>query len=429
MKTPWLLKFYLGFSRWFAAAYHLVYRLRALWGKEDKLRLLERAGYSKTHRPSGPLVWLHGASVGECNLALAVIGQWKKIEPDVNFLVTSQTKTSANLLAGRENENIIHQYLPMDTPDAMEHFIHHWQPDLMILLESEIWPNLIVSVRKSQIPLVLLNARMNEKSRRNWQKRNQLSRYLFKQFQWIVAADNPTRDFLSQITGQEILMPGNLKQLMTPLPPDQDLLDELSLLCRGRPVWLALSTHLGEDEILLQAHKQILQKQTETLLILVPRHPERGPQLASMADDLGLSNSRRGKELQAQKQLWIADTIGEIPLWLELASIAFIAGSLSGGKGHNPIEALSASVAVLSGSNVSSFSEIYQELDTHGVVKFCDTPDQIAMAVLAHFDDPDTNRHNQQAMKELIAKRAGALAQQVIPGLLDLRKGKYHARS
>jgi len=429
MKAPLLLTAYRTCSHCFGGLYHLLYRARVQMGKEDPKRILERAGYSNLERPDGSLIWLHGASVGECILAMALIKEISKASPDIMFLLTSQTRTSAQMVEGQAVGSVIHQYLPMDTPDAMNRFIAHWQPNLLILLESEIWPNLILSVRKRNIPLVLFNARMNVKSQNNWRKRKQTAKYLFNQFQWILAADQTTCDLISDLSDHRVSMIGNLKQIIKPAPPDPNEVKKLQLLCKERPVWLAASTHHGEDEILLQAHKQILKIQPEALLILVPRHPQRGSQIAMIATEFAMSNSLRSVSLQTKNQVWIADTIGEMPLWLSLSSIAFIAGSLHGGKGHNPLEALAASVPVLSGSSVSSFSKIYQDLDARNAVQFCDTPSQIAAAILAHFDNPSKSRKSLQSAQNWMTENASEMIASIVPPLLDLLNEGENARS
>jgi len=348
---------------------------------------------------------------------MALADKMREQQPDLQFLFTSQTMTSAKLLA----ENMqIHQYLPMDTAKAMGVFLDHWRPDFGILLESEIWPNLIMTSKQRQIPLALVNARMNEKSRNNWRKKDDIAKYLFSQFNWITAADEQTAIMLESFTGKPVSRPGNLKTLIKQKATNSTELTKLSKLTENRPVWLAASSHSGEESVLLQAHQQILQQYPEALLILTPRHPERRQEIADLCEQNNISCCLRSQHITTGKTVWVADTIGEMQYWLELASIVFVAGSLNGGKGHNPIEAIIAGKPVLSGSNVMSFAETYDKLNQFGAVKFTDSPEQISIAIIDHFNNPKRAKPAITNAANELADEARKMAKQVAPALLSL---------
>ncbi|MCF6292226.1 MAG: 3-deoxy-D-manno-octulosonic acid transferase [Robiginitomaculum sp.] len=420
MKRSALLSIYRAVDGLFGFVYGLIYRHRAKIGKEDTSRLLERHAKTKTERPKGTLIWIHGASVGEISLGMALADKMREQQPDLQFLFTSQTMSSAKLLSENMQPHQIHQYLPMDTAKAMGKFLDHWRPALGILLESEIWPNLIMTSKQRQIPLALVNARMNEKSRNNWRKRNNTAKYLFSQFNWITAADEQTAIMLESFIGQVVSRPGNLKTLIKPKAPNSAELAKLSKLAANRPVWLAASSHSGEEDVLLQAHQQILQQYPEALLILAPRHPNRRQEITDICKQNNISYCLRSEHITIGKTVWVADTIGEMQYWLELAQIVFVAGSLNGGKGHNPIEAIIAGKSVLSGSNVMSFAETYDKLEHFGAVKFTDSPEQISVAIIYHFNNPKRTKLAITNAANELADEARKMSQQIIPALLNL---------
>lgn len=422
MKRPIWLRLYAKLDGLLGVGFGIVLWHRKRIGKEDSARLGERSGHAELERPDGKLVWLHGASVGESALALALAEEMRKISPDLGFLFTSQTRTSADFLSRNMNASDRHQYVPMDTGKAMRRFIGHWQPDLAILLESEIWPNLIMRVGAAKIPLALVNGRMNEKSRSSWAKKPKSAKYLFGKFNWISAADPPTAKLLAALTGREIAMAGNLKMLAKPMVPDEASLAHLSSISRQRLIWLAASTHPGEEEIILQAHQQVLQNWPTVLLILVPRHPERAGEISKLAEHMKLTYCRRADPFVAGKSVWIADTIGEMPLWLKLADIAFIGGSLGAGKGHNPLEAIWQEVPVLSGSQVASFANIYQQLEKISAVRYTNTANEISIAIAEHFDDPQICRPPMKRAHKWIQSQADDLAKNEVTPLLELLK-------
>ena len=420
MRPPALLQIYQTLGWVLGSVYDFIYRYRARIGKEDNSRISERYGHAQIPCPEGLLIWIHGASVGECLLALALADEMLKVQPDLQFLFTSQTMTSAELLANKMQSGQNHQYLPMDTAKAMGRFLDHWQPDLGVLLESEIWPNLIMETRQKKTPLALVNARMNVKSRESWGKRHNTAKYLFSQFNLITAADDETAIMLESFTGEPVSRPGNLKALIKPKTPDNNELAKLSKFAENRPVWLAASTHSGEENILLQAHKKILQEQPDTLLILVPRHPERRQEIGDLCQQNNISYCLRSDHITTGRTVWVADTIGEMQYWLELAQIVFIGGSLTNGKGHNPIEAIIANKPVLSGSNVMSFAETYEKLNQLGAVKFTDTQQRISAAIQQHFSNPSITEPAVTKAGEWITDAARKMSQQVVPPLLDL---------
>lgn len=359
---------------------------RARAGKEDAARLGERFGHAGAPRPAGRLVWLHAASVGELGVALGVRQDLAAAAPDLQFLITTGTRTSAAMFARAAPPRAIHQFAPLDAPGAVARFLDHWRPDLGVFIESEIWPNLILAAKARGTALALINARMNAASLQRWRTMAASARTLFSAFDVILPADSATRAGLGELTGLALPAPGNLKLAAAAPRVDDALLAQMRAAIGGRPVWLAASTHAGEDEIALTAHRGIRAAAPDALLIIAPRHPERGEAIAALANAKRRAN---GDVPGPDDLVFVADTIGDMGTWLSLANPALIAGSLREGlKGHNPIEAARMGVAVLSGRHVASFADVYAAFAAEDAVIWTPDAEAIAAAVQSLWRDP-----------------------------------------
>jgi 3-deoxy-D-manno-octulosonic-acid transferase len=355
-------------------------------------------------------------------MALTLAKEMQQARPGLQFLLTSGTRTSAKMLEGTLQDNQRHQFLPVDTPLAMGRFLDHWRPDLAVLLESEIWPNLIRQCKRRDIALTLINARMNEKSRQSWKHRVRLGKFLFGQIDGVTAADRATADFLKELLGREVLQPGNLKLLAGADAPNAELLQSYQKQLAQRPVWLAVSSHAGEDEILIAAHQQIQKKIPDAFLILVPRHPERGAQIARLLEQAGLAASLRSQGEACEGSVLIADTIGEIPLWLALCGAVFMAGSLTG-KGHNPVEAVVAERPIVVGPGIESFQEMYLQLMDWEGVHFAENAREIAGEMIDLLGDPALPKQMTQAATEWLQNTNGQTAGQTLSVLWQALDG------
>jgi 3-deoxy-D-manno-octulosonic-acid transferase len=363
---------------------------RAKRGKEDPARKHERLGKPTELRPEGTLIWLHGASVGESLVLATLVEHLGGLRANWNFLVTTGTTTSAELMSNRLVSNARHQYVPIDTPGAARRFLDHWKPDLAIFAESEIWPNLLLETSGRGIPMALVNARMNNKSLRNWRTRRATANRLFRAFDWIGAADQRTHDGLSKLLDQPVTLSGNLKLEAGAQPPDTHALMTARVDVSGRMVWLAASTHEGEEETVLKAHDILLDNHPDCLLILAPRHPDRGKAIARKVRTHGYGCAQRSKNEipHTNDRVWLADTLGEMPLWFTVAPAALIAGSLKPGiGGHNPIEASQAGATVITGPHVPSFQDLYDSYRANNAAIFVKDAAEIAAAVETVWDN------------------------------------------
>lgn len=331
-------------------------------------RQKERRGRATAARPKGRLVWFHAASVGESLSVLRLIDHLGQALPDASFLLTSGTATSAQIVARRLPPRTQHQFAPLDASRPLRRFLRNWHPDAAIFVESELWPQMLSRTHDAGIPLALINARISDGSARNWKRFPETARFLMNHFQMIHCQDQRTADHLHDLGLTQAEAGQNLKSLAGPLPYDTGALTELQTKIGNRPLWLASSTHPGEDEIVLAAHQSVLQNHPDALLVLVPRHPERADTIAKQITDAGLTQARRsnGDSLTDKTQVYLADTLGETGLWYALSPITCLCGSFTPVGGHNPYEPAHAGSAILHGPLYANFAKTYPELDSAG---------------------------------------------------------------
>jgi 3-deoxy-D-manno-octulosonic-acid transferase len=378
---------------------------RAREGKEDPARVGERFGRYAQARPTGTLAWLHAASVGESTVALALIEALAAREQRLSFVLSTGTRTSAELVARRAPSRTTHVYAPLDRIDVVRRFLTHWRPDLGIFVESEVWPNLIVEAQARGVRLALANARMSPKTLRRWLGWPAAGQRLFGAFAYVSAADARTAEALTQLRGSPVAAPGNLK-LAAPAPRiDAQARVALAAEVGARPLWLAASTHGGEDEIALAAHRELLREAPEALLILVPRHPERGEAVAALAD----APRRSQGGVIGAAPVYVADTLGELGMFYDLAPIALVAGSLLPQlKGHNPVEPAKLGAAIMTGPYVESFQDLYDALFVAGGAVKVRSAEDLAHAVAHLWRDEAARARQLEAARAVAARGAEA---------------------
>lgn len=399
---------------------------RARKGKEDPFRLSERLGTAAADRPPGVVVWLHGASVGESQLGLALAARLRAERPDLSFLHTSGTVTSAEVIARRLGPNDRHAYVPIDTPAAVAGFLDAWRPDVGICLEGELWPNLLQAAASRSIPLALANARMTARSLRGWGRTPASARYILALFSAIVPADADTRHGLMELTGQALPPAGNLKLAAAVPSPDPDQLAELAPTLSGRPVWLAASTHAGEEELVLAAHQSLLAGAPDALLILAPRHPDRAQDVEVAIRKAGFVPVRRSQDAVPQRghAVWLWDTMGELGSAFALAPVTVMGGSLvEKVGGHNPVEPIAIGSAVISGMKVHNFADLYLDLEEAGGVILIEAEARaLALAVARLLGEPELRSTMIDAGREVVARGAAAM-DRAVAALLPLIPG------
>jgi 3-deoxy-D-manno-octulosonic-acid transferase len=406
-----LLRTYRGLSRGICPLAGWFLRRRCDQGKEVRERLGERKGVASIARPEQRLLWFHAASVGETNAILPLMNTLARERPDLALLLTTVTVTSSHIAAARLPKGAIHQFVPLDTPTFVARFFDHWRPDLALFTESEIWPNLILEADRRHVPLALLNARMSERSYRRWLKMPGLARPLFSRFALILAQSEVLARRLMSLGARKVIAAGNIKFDSPPPPVEATQLAQMKELMCGRLVFLAASTHPGEDEIIIAAHKLLMADHPGLLTIIAPRHPDRGPSIAALAEGQGLAVRLRSKGEQpiSEAQVYVADTIGELGLFYSLAPIAFIGGSLILHGGQNPLEAVKLGTGVLVGPYMDSFPEIYGTLIAKDGCCIVHSAEELAGAVRGYFSDPTRLDAMRMCAEAAIAPFCGAI--------------------
>lgn len=405
------LRTYRGLTRALSGLAPLVLRHRERQGKEDPSRRAERQGRAGFERPPGPLVWLHAASVGETNAILPLIDRLSAAHPDMHFVLTTGTVTSARLAESRLGPCAVHQYVPLDIPQYARAFLDHWRPDLAIFTESDIWPNLVLSASDRGIPLALVNARMSSRSYGRWRRNKGIARPLFGRFALVVAQNERLARRFSDLGAPHVIVGGNLKIDAPPPPVDAGERARLVDAIAGRPVFVAASTHEGEEEIVASAHRAAARRVASLLTIIAPRHPERGTGIAENLKTLGLRVQQRsaGALPDASTDIYIADTIGELGLFYSTTEVALVGGSLVPHGGQNPIEAIRHGAIVLAGPETHNFRDTYAALARYGGVVEVKDERELAEVVAVLLEDPDIRARLHHGADMALETLAGAL--------------------
>lgn len=383
---------------------------RRAQGKEDAVRFGERMGEASRPRPAGALAWIHGASVGESQSALALIERLLAERPDFHVLMTTGTVTSAKLLDTRLPPRAFHQYVPVDHAGWIQRFLEHWKPDLALWLESELWPNMIQGVADTGTPLVLLNGRMSEASFLRWKRVPFLIKPLLAQFALCLGQDDEQTQRLAALGAPKALSVGNLKYAAAPLPADAAGLARLQAAIGDRPLWLASSTHAGEEAAAGRVHRTLAASHPGLLTVIAPRHPDRGPEIAAELQALGLVVARRAAgDDPGRADIYLADTLGELGLFYRLAPIVFMGKSLLHEGGHNPLEPAQLDCALVSGPHMQNFAAVQDKLRASDAVTEVADEAALARGVDTLLRDPARRARLATAARQVALAEAGVL--------------------
>jgi len=355
-------------------------------GKEDLDRVSERLGHSSIGRPDGKLIWIHGASNGECLSALPLIEAF--VEKRLKVLMTSGTVTSAELMRSRLPFGAVHQFVPIDSPGATSHFLKHWRPDVGLFVDSDLWPNLLLGAKAAGTRLALVNARMSQRSFESWSWARKTVGTLLAAFDVCLAQDEEIAVRFKELGARDVRVVGSLKEDAPPLPFDAAELASLRSAIAGRPILLAAQTHPGEDETILPVHDALRHSYPDLLTIIVPRHPSRGSEIVELCATRRSSLRSKGEVIAKDTAVYVADTMGELGLFYRLATFAFVGGTLVPRGGHNPLEPARLHCAVLAGPHTFNSSTAYRAvLDAQGAGRVSTSADIISI-VKRLLDDP-----------------------------------------
>jgi 3-deoxy-D-manno-octulosonic-acid transferase len=385
MKLPVSLAAYRLATRAFGPLSGPVLSWRLSRGKEDGARIGERRGEPGLDRPAGVLVWLHGASVGEALSLLPLID--RLTQRGGHVLITTGTVTSAAILADRLPAGAFHQFVPLDVPRFMRRFIAHWRPDIALIAESELWPNFIVEAERVGTPIILVNARLSERSFRRWSRLSAFIGALLARVDLCLAQSEGDGERFVRLGAPNVRLVGNLKYDAPAPPADWQALASLSGLVSGRQVWIAASTHEGEEILIGEAHRILARTFPDLLTLIAPRHPSRGVRITAQLQGLGLNCALRsvGAQPGAETAVYICDTIGELGLFYRLAGVVFVGKSFAPGGGQNPIEPARLASAILHGPHVANFADVYALLDSAGGAALVRDAQDLAQTLAALF--------------------------------------------
>lgn len=380
-------------------------------GKELPARVNERYGIAKLPRPPGRIVWVHAASVGETLAVLPLAGRILRDSNCRTILLTTGTVTSANMIASRGLPDLIHQFVPMDFKAYVSAFLDHWKPDMAIFVESEIWPNILLGLNERSIPAILVNGRMSPNSHGRWKSFSGSISHLLGQFSVIVAQSDDDAARLKELGAPDVYVSGNLKFDAPPPPVDLVALSNLRIQILDRPVWIAASTHPGEEDLIADAHEIARRSLPRLLTIIIPRHPERGAEIAVTMQRREIIVAQRSLDQPPEQdvEIYIADTLGEIGIFCTVSQIVFMGGSLVRHGGQNPIEPIKLGATVFHGPHTYNFKNIYNALDEAAASLTVHNPVELANTIL----ELHTKRSFQKSMSEdsqqIIADFTGAL--------------------
>lgn len=395
----WLLKLYGWAMRRFHSFVPMILERRVVKGKEDPARVSERLGQTQVPRQDGELVWFHGVSVGESLSALPLINQLLINKPHIQILITTGTTTSAQILKSRLPNGVIHQFAPVDTPQAVEAFLDHWRPQLAVFIESDLWPNLLMALDARGVTRLLLSARITEKTARGWGRIKSSMRHILSGFALILPQDLDSEKRLSQMGKNVAARLGpvaNLKTLGEALPDASPMRSALKKQIGQRPIILAASTHPTEEAYIAHALSGVL-RQTRALLIIVPRHPNRAEEIRLDMVAIGFRVAQRSTvdSIEPDTHIYLADTLGELGLFFRLADVVIMGGSFSEKiGGHNPLEAARVGRAVITGPDLFNWAAVYDTLLEAGAALKVRSGEELSLAVQTYLASPDALKQN-----------------------------------
>lgn len=419
-------------------AISLLLRRRRAAGKEDMARAQERRGQATRPRPGGPQLWIHAASVGESLSALPLIARLTETRPALRVLVTTGTVTSAGLMAQRLPKTAVHQYIPVDRPAWVRRFLDHWHPDAALFVESELWPNLVSETHARGIPAGLINGRISERSFRRWRRVPGFIGPLLEGFDLVLGQTPEDAERFARLGARNTGCAGNLKFAAGPLPVDELELARARKALGGRTLWLAASTHPGEEEQIAVAHRSLALGRPNLLTILIPRHPARGPAIGKLLDEAGLTHALRSENgpVTAATDIYLADTMGELGLFYRLAGVVFVGGSLVRHGGQNLLEPAHLDSALLAGPHTFNFRQIAARMKDAGALTQVNGAADLAVEVARLLAEPALRSSRADAARAFAESEAGvleALMEQIAPLLArampDPGSAGSHARA
>ncbi len=400
----------------------ILYR-RKVKGKEHLTRGRERMGYYTKSRPENRLIWLHGASVGECLSMMPLVNYLVTLK-NTSVMVTSGTVTSAALMEKRLPKGAFHQFIPVDFPTYTKRFIRHFHPDLAFFFESDFWPNLLMDTHKAKIPMILLNGRISDKSYKSWQRLPFFIRPLLKLFTFGFGQTEEDAKRMKNLGFKQTGCVGNIKFSAVPAPFDEKEVEKMKAQIGKRFTWIAASTHDDEEMQAVAVHQKLIEKFPDLLTIIVPRHPERCADLAEKMQQMGLIVHRRSLNQDLNADIFLGDTIGEMGMYYRLAPFAFVGGSLVEFGGQNMLEPMRIGDCTIIGPYASNFKEIVHRSKQQGALIEVKDKNELADKLIELAENPKKTQQIIQTGQKLATGETEVLSRLIVALSSWLDKGE-----
>tara|TARA_Y100000996_G_scaffold411796_1_gene396603 strand:+ start:3992 stop:5227 length:1236 start_codon:yes stop_codon:yes gene_type:complete len=348
----------------------IIILIRLINQKEDLKRFKEKIGFFSQEKVKGKLIWFHGASVGELKSVIPLIERFEKDKKINQILITSNTLSSSKIIKEIKFKKVIHQFFPIDNNFIVKKFINHWKPSKVFFIDSEIWPNTILNLKKSKISLILINARITKKTFQRWIFFKKFAKKIFSSFDICLSSNKETKRYLKILKANNIKYFGNLK-FIEPKEKKIDVDLKLKMLFKNKKVWCASSTHKSEEITCGKAHLKLKKKFKNLLTIIIPRHVERSSEIKNDLEKLKLNvhMHETDKKISNQIDIYLVNSYGLTKVFFNNCKNVFLGGSLIKHGGQNPLEAVRYGCNILHGVNVFNFSEIYQFLKKNKISK------------------------------------------------------------
>ncbi len=390
--------------------YHLVwrgFRVREYFKRWDE----RYASYPESG--GQPRVWLHAVSVGEVNAAAPVVNALRELRPDIRWIITTITPTGSQRVRAQWGDAVDHVYLPYDVPGSVGRFLCHFQPSLALILETELWPNMLFGCRDRDIPVYILNARLSARSLKGYRVLKALVGRALRTVTCVAAQSQEDAQRFIELGArpEQVQALGNLKFDIRPPDPSAVLEAFRQHVPASRSVWIAASTHEGEEQAVADIHARLLATNPDVLLVWAPRHPERFGKVEAFARDRGwrVATRRAQQWPAADSQVFVVDTLGELMAFFACAQVAFVGGSLQAIGGHNLLEPAAMGTATVTGPHLHNFTEISRRLDEAGALRICADASAVGDAVKELLEDVVERERMVQAGRALVANGRGAL--------------------
>lgn len=377
-------------------------------------RIKERFGYVQSPGASTPVIWIHAVSVGEVQASKPLVAQIIKNYPRYQVLITTMTPTGADTVQKHFGNTVTHYYIPYDLPDAVCRFIHYIKPSLLVVMETEIWPNLFYACKKNNIPVVIANARMSEKSCNGYKRLAELTRKTLSNVSFVIAQGQTDANRFVSLGFDEnkIKVSGSIKfdiEIPDAIRERGALLHKELFL--SRPVFIAASTHAGEEQLILSAFGKILNQHPDCLLIIAPRHPERADRIAELSEQSGFVTVRKSQDpvIDDRVVVYLLDTLGELPEYYASSDLAFVGGSLIPHGGHNLLEPACLGLPVITGPNNHNFSEISVMLQNVGAAWIVNDVEQLVNKVSLLLTNKELRHSSGKKGRKLVESNRGSI--------------------